>query len=71
MATFQQLKRRRVYHGIGRPGLAREMGCSVSWVRLLEVGYKGQGFYEWQRRYDEALTTTREKKAAALYGDQH
>jgi predicted transcriptional regulator len=65
MATLRQLKRRRMSYGIGRPALAREMGCSESWVRLLEVGYQGRGFHQWQRRYSEALTTVLEKKKAA------
>lgn len=65
MESFKQLRRRRMASGIGRPTLAREMECSESWIRLLEVGYEGAGNYEWCKRYRAALEALiAERKAA-------
>jgi predicted transcriptional regulator len=56
MASFKQLKQRRMMHGISRPMLARQMDCSESWIRLLELGYQGRNFSDWQERYSHAVT---------------
>ena len=63
-ATIKQMANRRKAHGITRRAVQRQLGCSESWLRWLEMGlYKGPAVEVWRGRYRQALEQLIEEKS--------
>ena len=64
--AMSQLKLQRLRWGIPRKALARQLGCSDSWLRQLEAGAaRGPvAAREWRAKYESALHTAIEEKKA-------
>lgn len=55
-ASIKQMSNRRQAHNITRRAIQRNLGCSESWLRWLEMGlYKGPAVEVWRGRYEKAL----------------
>jgi len=69
MATWKHLAAKRTIAGVTRKQMQKELGCSLSWLRLLEGGlYQAPAVIEWKARYEAVLDRliAEKKKEAEL-----
>lgn len=57
METFAQLREKRLEHGIPLLRIQKEMSCSYSWLRDLELNrfVAAPAIPKWKKRYIEVL----------------